>query len=267
MSVPNFLIIGAQRSGSTWLWHEFGQHPEIFLPDVKELEYFSYTSNLSAAGWASYQQRFAGRTEPWLGEATPAYFMTIDERSAWHSPKRGFNADIPQAVHDRLGSDVRLVLSLRHPVDRAISAFFHHARRGRIRPGESILDAGRDHMIVDGGFYGRHLERWLEFFPLENFLIETTSAIAREPAAVLDRAQRFFDLDQPFSRPGVPRNRGSRVVWVNGKLRPLRPLRATHWISQEEIDSLRDIYTQDLERLQARLGRSILPENPSHSDM
>ena len=69
---PNFLVIGAQRAGTTWLYECLREHPEIFLPETKELHYFDLNHE---KGYEWYFQHFEGASEKAIGEITPNYYQ------------------------------------------------------------------------------------------------------------------------------------------------------------------------------------------------
>lgn len=179
----NFLLIGAQKSGTTWLAAMLAEHPEIFRPKQKELHYFNKYTNY-ARGPAWYLEHFRGvRGEKAVGECTPNYLWVCDappevqdERRHRGKPPLEFVIDENQIrdVHERVHAllpDVRLIVSLRNPVDRAISGFMHAIRARRIPPSSNILDVGGKEGILGMGFYYRHLEKWMSLFPREHFLI------------------------------------------------------------------------------------------------
>ena len=182
LSLPNFLIIGTQKGGTTWLHENLKRHPEIFLPNgKKELEFFSYyDKKIADYGLTDYLKHFnqfedliKSDKPKAIGEATPSYFWSIDPNRQWSNPtNEHFNHQIPQSVYNILGAKVKLILCLRNPVHRAISAYFHHIKRDRIDyKTQSILDVGHLHGIIDMGFYAQHLNAWLAKFDLSNFKV------------------------------------------------------------------------------------------------
>ena len=256
---PNYLVIGAQRGGSTWIWSQLRKHPQFFVAPTKELEFFSYRKNLNDERWQQYLAHFApGAAHHWRGECTPSYFMSVNEDSPWYSRISGFNQNIPASIRDYLGPDVRLVLSLRHPVERAVSAFFHHAAMGRIGGGANIFSAGRDHAIIDAGFYARHLKVWLKYFPIEQFFICTTYQIEQSPTDTLDRLRRFFGRELlPFQDPEPPLNQGARRVSIGGRLVPLRRLLSGPSVRAGDVRRLEEIYAADIEELERLLRQPL----------
>ena len=180
-NVPNFLIIGAQKGGTTWLHANLKKHPEILLPSGrKELEFFSYHADLDSSAISNYLSYFnkvnslllRPRFPKATGEATPSYFWSVDPDRSWSNPPKGFNRDIPNSVAKMLGLDIKLIVCLRSPVQRAVSAYLHHVRFNRIDyTKQNILEVGKQYGIIDMGFYYEHLSVWLKVFKLRNFKI------------------------------------------------------------------------------------------------
>ena len=126
MCLPNFLIVGCQKAGTTWLANRIRQHPDIFLCD-HEIHFFDKDYNYGKGiGW--YREHFAGAGgAKAVGERTPDYFWTNGLRTEGHLPE----------VHRNIGEvlpEAKLVVILRDPVERAISAANHVISSGRISP-------------------------------------------------------------------------------------------------------------------------------------
>jgi len=110
--LPNFIIIGAAKAASTWLSDCMGEHPDVFMAEIKEVRYFSVAYD---RGLDWYKTHFADwNGEKAVGEANPGYLG--DD----HAPAR---------IKETLG-DVPLILSMRHPVDRAYSAYWKRNQLG-----------------------------------------------------------------------------------------------------------------------------------------
>src|SRR5688572_14326389 len=111
--LPDFLIVGAMRSGTTSLHKYLQAHPDVFVASGKEVHFFD---RRYGRGLDWYRSRFAGvTTERVVGEATPAYMY--DENA------------IARIAHDL--PDARLIVVLRNPVDRAYSHYWRNRSRGR----------------------------------------------------------------------------------------------------------------------------------------
>ncbi|MDE5412681.1 sulfotransferase domain-containing protein [Alkalihalobacterium chitinilyticum] len=199
MNLPNFLIIGAQKCGTTWLYDMLNQHPEVYMAKKKELEFFSYSKN-NLGDIKNYTSNFLdanGKTA--IGEATPSYFWNANNYSKWNFKPNGFEKDIPKQVHETLGSSTKLVLLLRNPIERAVSAYFHHCKKNRISFQNDLLDVGKYHGIIHMGFYYEHLVKWFEFFNPENFLIIIYETDIKENSKeTLKRTFNFLNVTNTF---------------------------------------------------------------------
>jgi hypothetical protein len=216
--LPNFLVIGAAKSGTTALWAFLRQHPDVFLPELKEPHHFAFPPNRPAPVFrgpgatihdaisdrGAYEALFApaGAARA-RGEASALYLYLAEaaERIA---------ATIP---------DARLVAVLRQPADRAFSSYQHLKRQGR-EPAPSFeaaleLEANR---IRDGwgflwryrdlGHYARQLRAYRERFDAHQLLVHTYDDLVRDPLAVVQRTYRFLGVDDAFvpdlsARPNV----------------------------------------------------------------
>ncbi|NDV99601.1 sulfotransferase [Salipiger sp. PrR002] len=222
--LPDFLIIGAARSGTTALYSQMRQAPDIFMPALKEPNFFSYEGealtcqgpgaeyiNNSITEADAYKALFAKAPDGAIcGEASPLYLYAprAPERILHHVPK------------------VRMIVVLRNPVEQAFSHFLY-ATRHRIETEtdflraldqeEARLRAGWQPLFGYSSFprYGEQLARYFKLFPRESFLIRRYEAFRDTPDAVLRDALAFVGADpdfQPVQTEGVnaggtPRNR------------------------------------------------------------
>lgn len=122
MPLPTFLIMGAQKSGTTTLTATFRQHPQIHMSRPKELHFFDRHPE-RGLDWYAEQFTPGRRVKQW-GEASPVYMYLPETR---------------QAVHEAL-PDIRLIMILRDPVKRAYSQFWHSKRYG-FEPLDSFEEA------------------------------------------------------------------------------------------------------------------------------
>lgn len=218
---PNFLVIGAAKSGTTSLYYALRQHPDVFMPAVKEPRFFAYADAQPAlrgpgdvrtheeAGtvytWGAYCDLFREATrESAVGEASPNYL---------------YSAAAPRHIHARL-PEVRLVALLRNPVDRAYSHFLHLVRSGRepLRDFGAALDAEAER-IAQGwewswhyqqmGFYHRQLTRYLEYFPREQLAVYLFDDFVADPVAVVQQVYRHLGVDAQFTPDMAARHRAT----------------------------------------------------------
>jgi hypothetical protein len=166
--LPNFLCIGVQKAGTTLLYEILRQHPQIFLPQVKEVHFFDIDENFNK-GIEWYQQHFYGSEDYKLvGDVTPAYI---------------FFEHVPERIKQILGPEIKLLIMLRNPVDRAYSHYWMSFRRGYeglsfekaiAKEGSRIKDGyltRHRFSYISRGFYAKQLKTYLSFFPGQNINI------------------------------------------------------------------------------------------------
>lgn len=164
--LPRFLIIGAQKCGTTWLHHHLANHPALFLPEGKDDEFFSYQP---ARPLADYRRKFAAAPDGVLrGDSCASYLWSPhpEDRQPEH-----FNPAIPATVRDALGADCRLIVLLKDPVARTLSAYLHHLACGSLSANHTLFDAPPELGLVALSRYGWHLRHWLATFPPEQLLV------------------------------------------------------------------------------------------------
>jgi hypothetical protein len=174
--LPDFLIIGAGKSGTTSLDNYLKQHPDIFVSQVKEPNFFAleglsipkndpdqfFHFPWSVTTLEKYRELFQNaRPGQMVGETSPMYLY--GERAPANIKKY-----VPNA---------KLVVILRQPADRVYSRYMHLAQEHRV-PGKGFEDIfNRDGVwwkrndLVNEGFYHKHLSRYFELFPLSNILV------------------------------------------------------------------------------------------------
>ncbi len=260
LTIPNFLVIGAQKAGTTWLSQVLPQHPDIFMP-AQEVRYFN---DHYGKGHDWYLSWYNGRkNERAVGEKTPGYLWVPSPfQTEFPANKR---RDIPQLVQ-AYNPEMRLIVTLRDPVRRAISAFFHHMREGRIDLQERIRDVGMRYGIIDRGFYHHQLTQWLEYFPRDQMLILTMETdIEVNAAATARRLYEFLDVSPDFKPSLLDRRsnrrwspfalyvgRHSRLLGrVVNRLPVLSTLPYPHIrVTAEDIEFLAELYEESNKRLQ-----------------
>lgn len=211
--LPDFLVLGAQKAGTTTLYDLIMEHPGARPACTKEIAFFDRHHDW---GLDWYRSSFPPQTDVVTGEATPGYLYAAQARDR-------IAATLPQTT--------KFVVLLRNPVDRAISHYHHERRLGyEILPLEQALDAEADRLLrghdvllgrrhehrtlawsssyVDRGRYARQLEAYFRHFPRENFHIETSDRFFAEPAAVMAEVFVFLDLPAHEIAHVKPRNIG-----------------------------------------------------------
>ncbi len=211
---PAFLIIGAQRCGTTSLYSYLAEHPLVVSAARKEVHFFDVNYG-RGPNW--YRQQFASRLDPplrrnprlrWItGEASPYYL---------------FHPLAPRRAAQLL-PDVKLIAILRNPVDRALSHYHHEVRRRNetlpfadaIAAEEGRMRGERELMIANGsyrshdhqrfsyagrGCYMDQLNDWLKFFARDQLLVVFSDRFYAEPPAVLREITNFLRLPPLLAR-------------------------------------------------------------------
>lgn len=210
--LPTFIIIGAQRGGTTSMYNYLAQHPQIRTPHAKELHYFSlyYRRSLD---W--YRGNFPSLAPGEVSfEATPLYLF--DERV----PPR-VAADLPET---------KFMVLLRNPVSRAYSQYQHNRKHG-IEPlsFEDAIAAEPERLAhgsqtdtyfsrrmrrlygyLERGQYAVQLRRWFDVIDPSRFLILRSEDLYRDPQATLDVALGFVGVE-PYDDVVFARHNGSAV--------------------------------------------------------
>ena len=206
--LPDLIIIGAQKSGTTSLYAYLSHHPQFLKPYEKEVHFFD--GGLDAAvdnykkGQAWYRAHFPLRrngSDSKIFEASPLYI---------------FNPLVPERMFDLL-PHVKIVAILRNPTERAISHYFHEKQRGyeSLPIMEALLGEERrmeeaiqskdyknysfiHHSYKSRGHYKEQLERFFKCFPRQQFLIVTSEEFFHDQTNVLRKVTDFAGANSSF---------------------------------------------------------------------
>ena len=211
MTMPNFLIIGAMKSGTTALYHYLKQHPQIYMSPIKEPNFFAFEgedlnfkgpkgeqewiNQASITNLETYQQQFAEvSTEIAIGEASATYLCTpkAPERIKHHLP------------------NAKLIAILRNPVGRAYSAFTHLRRDGQepITNFSEALEQEKTRIAKHWvpiyyyqqlGFYAEQLQRYYELIDRQQIRVYLYEDFSRDPMAILQDIFHFLGVDENFA--------------------------------------------------------------------
>lgn len=260
---PRFLIIGAMKAGTTSIFNYIATHAAFRGPVVKEIDYFNFNSQQSTAWYRAHFPSVPARGGMYFtGEASTGYLS---------------NPRAAQRVH-RLFPDIRIIVMLRDPVDRAISHYFHEVRAGREQ--RSLADAIRA-PEADAGYtlspneeypyyrgllgapfvsradaalvaakplhlgyvfasrYNEHLSPWLSTFAAEQILVINSDGLFSDLPRGMAEVFEFLDLEaQPWVGEATVYNQGKNVSDSTAEKRYLRNLLAD---SDKQLDvTLRD---------------------------
>lgn len=193
----NFLIIGAQKSATTSLFKYLSNHPEIYMPPEKEINFFSDDLKYKN-GINYYLEEFFGSVNGTkiLGEASPEYM------SEKYIPERIYN----------YFPDIKLIASLRNPIERALSHYRMLYRRGIIRESfeESINKIIENknyeepnsalNKILQNGEYGRILSNYLNYFPKQNIKILFVDHLIQNSKKLMEELYKFLGCEIYYAK-------------------------------------------------------------------
>lgn len=260
--LPNFLIVGAGKSGSTSLYHYINQHPDIFMPDNKEPNFlvadYQKSTNPSSPSYLDDKRRMIfdyndyctlfkdANDKKLVGEATVTYLYK-------------YNEAIPK-IKKYLGVDTKIIIILREPVSRTFSNYAYAVELGYENlTFKEALDA-EDRRMKDNWAsifayrgqteYYEQVKAYMDAF--DDVLVVLTEELRAEPANVIKKVFDFLDIDnieidftQEYNPSGIP-----RFKWVHYFLNQNNPLKnliasiLSPFISRKRLQEL------------ARIGRS-----------
>jgi Sulfotransferase family len=288
VTLPNFIVIGAAKAGTTALYWYLAEHPAVFMSAIKETNYFAY--GVDADGrllygdpehhafpvktLAEYEQLFAeaGQARA-IGEASPIYL------------------ECPQAaqrIRERVPA-ARLVCALRHPVERAYSDYlmFLRSRGRRFDPRTDLSPAAAwarpDSHWMRVSRYAESLQRYLDRFPRDQLHVLLFDDLKRAPVEAVQAVYRFLDVDPgfvpdletPHNIGGIPASRTLERFLTSRSLRaavqPWMPTRAVNWVRRVRTRNLRSApplpaelkrelverFRDDISRTSELIGRSL----------
>lgn len=292
--LPNFLIAGAAKAGTTALYYYLKQHPDIYMPDhIKETFFFTGLTPESFAGsnnlygrnmvldFEEYKSLFnKAHARKAVGEACVAYLYF-------------YQSTIPRIVNF-LGQEVKIIISLRDPVERAFSNYLHHVRDGietlsfeDAVKAEGIRELNKwwwGFQYIKVGFYFNQVKAYLDTFGKDQTLILIYDDFKSNPSGVIKEIFQFLEVDDTFTPDlslrynvsGVPKNKTlhaflTKPNLVKKILKPLIPkeqrLRVTTKLVNQNLirpplppeirNQLIDVYREDILKLQELIQRDL----------
>jgi len=198
LSLPDFLGIGAMKSGTTWLYENLRFHPEIYLPATKELYYFSI--KFHGCSLKSYSSIFEKGSNLVKGDITPGYSTIAADRIRF--------------IH-RIMPDVKLIFLMRNPVHRTWSEAYMNLVA---KPGRRIEEISDDEFLAyfrseacrKRSDYLKIIDNWLNVFSSKQLFISFLDEIEEQPRAVLRQIFSYLGVSNPVDWKNFPS--GSVVI-------------------------------------------------------
>jgi hypothetical protein len=283
MTLPNFMIIGVAKAGTTSLYHYLDQHPQVFMCPDKGTNFFGYEDarhwrwldesaapslqNFPVRSMQEYLVRFSGvKNEIAIGEVSPQYLRC---------------PTAAQRIYDCI-PNVKLVASLRNPAERAFSGFLMRTRRGEVvKAYDEELTPESSH--VRESFYYRRLKRYFDLFPKEQIKVYIFDEFKKEPSKVIADLFAFVGVDHTFqpdmttthNPAAVPKIRilnrlffDPNLIRITKSLVPAGMQEMAKKIQQKNLKPapklppdlrarLIDIYREDIQQLEILLDRDL----------
>jgi hypothetical protein len=249
--LPNFVVIGAMKGGTSSLAHYLKAHPDVFMATPKEPKFFTRHWE-RGPGW--YEDLFAG-----AGGATAIGEASTDLSMAPDIP------GIPERMHS-LVPDARLVYAVRNPVERTRSHYEYRAlpRGETIAETLPIADALRAFpRYIDASLYAFQLEQFLELYPRDRVLVISSDRLRNDRRATIRTVYEFLGVDPGFDSPAFDEElRRVEVLRAQGgwkqrrsfRRRPSAPVDVDSTLTEEVEAWLWSQFDPDLARLRAIVG-------------
>ena len=199
---PDFIGIGAPRTGTTWLFEILKSHPQIFLPHEKALNFFN-------ANWERgvqwYYNQFKGRSTSIQGEISPLYFG---------------QARLAERLHE-VAPKAKLILIYREPVERLEShvKLINNMRGTEMAP---HLVIQKHPILLEHGRYHHYLSELLKYFRKDQILVLAHQKIAQDPRGVYRQLSDFLGFDVAHVPPKLDTKVGRNIKPRSRKLEQLR---------------------------------------------
>lgn len=257
----DFIGIGVEKGGSTWLAQMMSKHPSICFPKDSTGIYFynkrdshnpnRVTDNYELIGYKWYEDQFSLCSPNAIkGEMTPVYIYCQDaiERIA---------ADQP---------DIKIICILRNPVKRAFSQYLHEKKLGLIKEDTSFEEVIQSNIdLLDKGLYYKHLQNIYAHFPTSNIHISLLDDVKEDPVGVLDRVFQHIGAETGKVKSDQAAER------VNTAKKPLFPwLNAWIYSMKTRLREIDNFFSKSLLLLLRKIGISTflvsLPERLTKKD-
>jgi Sulfotransferase domain len=213
---PNAFIIGVQKAGTTTLDDWLSQHPQIYCYDsLKDVHLFGVL-NKDEIEKKLLQEPAEYKGQPVVLQSAVNYI---------------FYPQLLSAIKENC-SEAKLILIIRNPVDRAVSAYsyFKKMLRENRSPEEALLyepqnnfafsKSNNDFTYIEHGLYYRQIKECLKYFPKEQLLVLDYAELAKQPAALTKKIFSFLNIDEAFIPDFTPKNVTGEVKnqWLQEKL-------------------------------------------------
>lgn len=226
---PDFIIIGAQKSGTTSLYTYLSKHPAIVPPTTKEIQYFN--------GGLNPAKNHYKKGVPWYQAHFPCRFLNRNKLTFEASPVYLFHPEVPKRIY-QFNPNIRLVALLRDPVERAISQYFMNLRKGfdnrqlmqALEEEDKLMEEHfkyrtfnkRDFTLYSYKYRGRYADQirnYLQYFTLDQIHVLNSEELFTKPIKSIKEIFEFLGLKTNINLKDVyPTNIGYNKETVDPKV-------------------------------------------------
>lgn len=219
MGKPNLFVVGFPKCGTTTLAKRLSNHSSIFLPEIKELQYFDskyFSSNLNGPGdkktiinsLEEYLEKYEGRSEPYLMDATPSYVL---------------EDDVAKDIFD-FNKNARVIIMVRNPVERAFSNYAHLVRDQREKlPFAEALEAEEERRknnwssfwrYKDSSFYYKRIMNYFNIFGQENVKVIISDELKQNQKVIIDDIFDWLGIERQNIYTNVTYNKSGSPTLI-----------------------------------------------------
>lgn len=262
LTSPDFFLAGFQKCATTWLHRSLREHPQIHVADPHMIHFFDINFHLGP-DW--YHQFFSRRSEhQLLGDTTATYARDANARN-------------------RIGQcapDSKIILSVRNPIDRAVSHYLHERTKGKTNFSFNEWRENYDCFCswILPGLYAQHLEHFLKLFSQNQVLVLVADDFRDRPLESLRRLFDFLGVDREFRPSTIGQSinstderianshmmRHSQIQRIHRFIGAFfrtadihQDLAPAQVVSAEERAELADVFSADVKRLEELTGYSL----------
>lgn len=210
--LPNFLVIGAEKAGSTYLLNCIREHPHVFMPR-SEIPFFEDFF---------FEEVGVKKFESFFDDALVGQVVGMKRPNLLGHP------ECPERIHNILPA-AKLIVTLRQPVERFVSAYYHFASFNfipiePIEVGARKLLRGewdsfpRAHELLEFGMYGKHLTNYLDYFSRDQLHVNLFDDIKNDSKKTLSQVYSFLSIDPSFE-PSAIKSRPMRAIYSTQRLK------------------------------------------------
>lgn len=226
MTLPNFMVIGVRKSGTTSLYSYLSQHPQVFMSPKKEPHFFEFGEEEQVRDEFLASR---GSVVLTLKDYQNLFSQVADARAIGEASASNFEERACQRIRYYL-PDARFICLLRQPVDRQYSAFWMHRRQGiepeadfmavrhAVAQGAALYPYARLDIIRGASWYVERLQDWFARFSRSQFYIGLTDDLQTDAGGFMRDVYTFIDVDERFS-PDLSRIHNQGVAFRSLTLR------------------------------------------------